>query len=726
METRRPQLNLDDLHRLKWLLGGGLVLLAACAVFYLDVSAWPLLALTVGGVLTVMLRPAWPARIPTWVHRLAFPVIVIAFVGDLYLTAELLPALVRLDLLLLFYRGVTHRQRRDDLQLVVLGLFLVVLAGVLTVSLFFVVHILAFSACALAFLLVVTLVGSGPVEKPSTQAAPDWARGGWRGLGGRLRAALDWRVALLGSSLFGGLVVLSALLFLAIPRFELQNSLFLERFMTKKARTGFSDRIKFGDVTDIQQDRSVAVSIDVTNPAQIPANPYWRMVVLDEYRESGFRLSAEAQRELFTPEHTAAMARGSLPPRLGEPVYWTFYLESGVSRYLPLAGPFELLWFKERQNYRVAPALGLIALRNEPVSMTAYRVQGMLSGGTLRDGQFAEKLTAAGTEPPMTLRLDMAETDRNRLAQVVQEITRGELVTPEEFVRRASSWLQRKHAYGLQSQTPAGAGDALVRWLQSDAPGHCELFAGALVVLARQAGFPARVVTGFRGGSWNGFSNNYTLRNSDAHAWCEVYDRATDAWLRADPTLVAATVGEENPQLTGAQKRAVDRSWSARLDSLRVFWYRRIVNFDQRSQVETVKAVKSATQETAKQLREWLKTSGERLRAWLTAPWTMGRVGWTIIYLLGSIATAWALWLVARRLRRMTWRRGQIHPVRITAGRWLQRLHGRGADEQLMRELQRLRYGAVDTWPKVEPIFGQARREWRRVRRRAITPPSSS
>lgn len=714
MANRRPQLSDDDVLRVKWRLGGVLTLLAVSAVLYLDVPAWPLLLLIVLGVGIVMWKPAWPARIPMWCHRLAFPFIVVSFVADLYLTGELLPALVRLDLLLLLYRSVIHRQRRDDLQLVILGLFLVVLAGVLTVSLLFVVQILAFTACALVFLMLVTLAPVSSAE----EGAPAWAVAGWNGLWGRVRAAMDARVVLLAVGLFAGLVALSAGLFMAIPRFELQNSLFLERFMTKKAKTGFSDRISFGDVTDIQQDRSVAVRIDVTDAAQIPADPYWRMVVLDEYRDTTFRLSAWMQRHAFTPERTRAGERGDIPPRLGEPALWTFYLESGVSRYLPLTGPFEILLFRERQNFRSAPALGLIALRNEPVSMTAYQVQGMVSGTMLPDKAFAAQLAGADGELPTTLRLELGEEDRAKLAAVVREITQGETVSAAGFARRASQWLQRKHDYGLQSQTPAGAGDPLVRWLLSDAPGHCELFAGSLVVLARIAGFPARVVTGFRGGSWNGFSNSYTLRNSDAHAWCEMFDRESQSWLRADPTPGAASVGQDDPQLTGAQTREVDRSWSARLDSLRVFWYRRIVNFDQSTQVETAKAVKSAVQETGRRIREWLQRSGEQLKAWLQAPWNWRRGAAIIGTALAATACGWLLLITGRRMRLVAWRKHQLHPVRLEAGRWLVRLAGKSDNAKLDRELELLRYGAPDKWPNPTQTFTQARREWRRVKRR--------
>src|SRR6185369_6202414 len=109
------------------------------------------------------------------------------FVGDLWLTASPLPAMVRLAMLLLLYRSVSYRQRRDDLQVIVLGLFLIVVAGVLTVSLMFAVQILIYTACALLFLLTITLTdaaegrtsGSKPKEPtsvPAWAAHADWPR----------------------------------------------------------------------------------------------------------------------------------------------------------------------------------------------------------------------------------------------------------------------------------------------------------------------------------------------------------------------------------------------------------------------------------------------------------------------------------------------------------------------------------------------------------------------
>ncbi|HYP17199.1 MAG TPA: DUF3488 and transglutaminase-like domain-containing protein, partial [Opitutus sp.] len=519
---RSSQLSSDEMQQLKWLLGGFLTLLAVATVFYLDVDAWTMLGLTACGVVAGLARPSLVARVPRWVHRLAFPLVAAFFAGDLWLSGELLPAMVRLDMLLLLYRAMIYRQKRDDLQVIVLGLFLVVVAGVLSVSLAFALHILAFTAAALVFLLVITLAeasGAGAAGAGGDeQRTPAWAQHvRWRALLGRVREVTDWRVVALGGALFAGLVGLSVVLFLAIPRFQLEISFFLERFISKKSKSGFNETIRFGDVTEITTDTSVALSVDVSDRSRIPAAPYWRMLVLDEYRDGTFRLSAALRAKMFGGEQGRMNLQGSLRGR-ADAVAWTFYLEAGISRYLPLLGEFEQLRFRERQNYRAAPGLGLIALRDEPVTMTAYRVAGLDTSPVFRDGgfgrQFAERSSWTGT----MLRLGLPEADRAVLDRIVGEIAGGRPVpasgetraataalSAEEFARRAEAWLSGRHSYSLQPRIPPGEGDPLVRWLNSDEAGHCELFAGSFVLLARAAGYPTRVVTGFRGGSWNGY-----------------------------------------------------------------------------------------------------------------------------------------------------------------------------------------------------------------------------
>jgi len=767
--TRRPQLTLDEMRQLKWLLGGMLILLSVWTVFYLEVDAWTLMGLTTLAVVAGLVWPAWPARLPRIFHTLAFPVIVLFFLGDLWLKGEMLPAMVRLDMLLLLYRGISYRQRRDDLQVTVLGLFLIVVAGVLTVSLMFAVQILAFTGCALAFLLVITLTDSVEVKAPAKKGLkglitwnapemglPKWAEQvAWRRLGRRLRAVADWRLLVLGGILFAGVVGVSALLFLAIPRFQMDNSLFLERFISKKARSGFNDTIKFGDVTEIQQDTSVALSVDVSDPKQVPAAPYWRMLVLDEYREGGFRLSPRMSKEGFARERTGTALRGEARPKLGLQTQWTFYVESGVSRYLPLLGRFEQLRFREVQNFRPSAELGVVALRAEPATMTAYRVEGMDFEKALPDPIFAERWKARGEplasvggrgEGLMQRRLDLSAADRAVLARVLAEIGGGQRA--EEFTKAAGVWLASNHGYSLSPKIPDGAGDALVRWTASKEAGHCELFAGSMVVLGREAGFAARVVIGFRGGSWNGYSNNFTVRNSDAHAWAEIWDAERGVWLRGDALAPAATAADAAAAGGGAIARRLDRSWTARFDSLRVFWYRRIVSFDARSQVETLQAVKAATETTGKRMREALERAVAEWKAWLAGPWDGRRVAGVVGVIVVLAGAGWAGWnfrFWIRDFRLGKRGRGRVDPVRREAGRLLARmreqpsgegrvvsgLEGRGEgrgngpggpltreEARVRAELERLRYGARATWTQPEVVLRRARRVVR-ARRKA-------
>ena len=728
MKTR-AQLTTEEMQQLRWLLGGVLTLLSVATVFYLDVDAWTLSTLTAGAVLIGMARPDWIGRVPSWVHRLAFPVVAAFFAADLWWSGELLPAIVRLDLLLLLYRSAMYRKKRDDLQLVVLGLFLIVVAGVLSVAVTFVAHILAFVACALVFLLVVTMTeGSGGRGAESKEdGVPGWATGvKWGRLLGRLRRATDWRVVGLGSGLFGALVVLAGLLFLAIPRLQLEGGFFLERFMSKKARTGFSDSIRFGDVTEITQDNSVALSVDVSDPGLIPASPYWRMMVLDEYRDGTFRLSAGLRAGGFGREWARTdFPAGRVSP--GEAAgYWTFYLESGVSRYLPLLGAFERVQFRERQNFRYSRALRVLALRDDPVSMTAYRVEGMEAGARLADEVFAAQWED-GSENALvrgSSRVELGEEDRAALEALVREISgsgSGNL-DAGEFARAAEAWLERRHGYSLTPAVPDGPGDPLVRWMRSDGGGHCELFAGSLVLLARTAGFPARVVTGFRGGSWNAYSNNFTLRNSDAHAWVEIFDAASESWLRADPTPGATAAAAREVAGEEGLAQRMDRSWTARLDSLRVFWYRRIVNFDQQSQRETLRAVKDATENIGARLRAWIEEAGAGVREWMRQPWAGAKGAWLLAGVALALTIAWMWrkfgysWLNPRRWSR----RRRLDAVRAEAGGWLRRLRECRTDdmecERVARELERLRFGARETWGEPKAVFRGARKAWRRAR----------
>ncbi len=720
METRSPRLSLDELHLLRWLLGGLLMVLSIATVFYLDIDSGVMAAAAAAGVLYALVRPASPARVPMMVHRLAFPAIAAFFVGDLWYTGQLLPAIVRLDLLLLLYRGISHRARRDDMQIVVLGLFLIVVAGVLTVSLLFAAQILLFTACALGLMMVVTIAaaaegGNAPMVAPRG-VVPPWAEhASWRHLFRRLWEISDWRLLASGAALFAGVVAVSGVLFMAIPRFQLENSLFLERFVVKKAMTGFNDSIKFGDITDITQDDSIAFDVDLSDPTQATAIPYWRMVVLDEYRDGRFKLSSNL-RGAFGREQKSANVYSTFGGRPGSPT-WTFYLESGVSRYLPLLGNFWALRFRESQNYRYSPDLGIMTLRDEPATMTAYRVEGMAADSPeLRDKVFAARWAKRGPVGFLQVGLPpgLGDADKAKLSRIKAELGPLKATGAAGFADQAVDWLRQNHAYSLSPHIPAGPGDPLIRWMASKESGHCELFAGALVLMARSEGIPARVVTGFKGGTWNAYSGNYTVRNSDAHAWTEIWDEKKGAWLREDPLAAPGSVDQSKEKGDAALAGLMDRSWSARLSSLRVFWYRRIVNFDQQAQAETLMAVKSTADNSGKWLRLAVADAARRLKAWVKGPWDGSRLVGLAAFAAGVGACAWVFVTGRWRFASVGRPRG-FDPVRKEAGRWLVRIDG---PENLVADLQRLRYGPAPTWPRPADVFRKARRAISISRRR--------
>jgi protein-glutamine gamma-glutamyltransferase len=69
--------------------------------------------------------------------------------------------------------------------------------------------------------------------------------------------------------------------------------------------------------------------------------------------------------------------------------------------------------------------------------------------------------------------------------------------------------------------------------------GFCEHYSAAFTILMRAAGVPARLVVGYQGGQYNPVGKYLLVRQSDAHAWVEVYLEGI-GWHRVDPTAWVA------------------------------------------------------------------------------------------------------------------------------------------------------------------------------------------
>jgi transglutaminase-like putative cysteine protease len=99
----------------------------------------------------------------------------------------------------------------------------------------------------------------------------------------------------------------------------------------------------------------------------------------------------------------------------------------------------------------------------------------------------------------------------------------------------------RRGGYRYTLEPPLLGRHAIDEFLFETRVGFCEHYAAAFVVLMRALDVPARVVTGYQGGEINPVDKFLTVRQSDAHAWAEVW-LAGRGWVRVDPTGIVAPV----------------------------------------------------------------------------------------------------------------------------------------------------------------------------------------
>lgn len=142
----------------------------------------------------------------------------------------------------------------------------------------------------------------------------------------------------------------------------------------------------------------------------------------------------------------------------------------------------------------------------------------------------------------------------------------------DETIAAVTRALREKHGYTIEPSPPPAGVDPVESFLLGERPGHCELFASAAVLLMRVRGVPARYVTGFRGGEWNGVGGYVAVRDDRAHAWAEAY-LSDKGWIRVD-----ATPPGPSPPRAGHLSEV--------MDALDYFWNRWVVGYDLGRQLE--------------------------------------------------------------------------------------------------------------------------------------------
>ena len=108
--------------------------------------------------------------------------------------------------------------------------------------------------------------------------------------------------------------------------------------------------------------------------------------------------------------------------------------------------------------------------------------------------------------------------------------------TPYDVAERIERYLLANYAY---DEHPPAARYPLEAFLFQQRRGYCQQFSGAMTLMLRMDGIPARVVAGFKPGIYDSATGTWTVRALDAHSWVEVFFSGV-GWVAFDPTPAAA------------------------------------------------------------------------------------------------------------------------------------------------------------------------------------------
>jgi transglutaminase-like putative cysteine protease len=278
------------------------------------------------------------------------------------------------------------------------------------------------------------------------------------------------------------------------------------------ASSGLDDQMSPGSINALSLSDEIAFRVTFEGEVPPPRQRYWRGPVLHQFDGVSWR---EAGR--------MPMWRARIEPR-GDPVRYRITLEPHDRPWL-LALDFPEGWAGIRGfmtfDYK------LVARR--PVDqLVAYDVVSYPEA--VPDLEISEwirswSLQLPEDRNPRTVELGRDLRERYRTDGAVLDAALARFTT-EPFV------------YTLRPGALIGA-HPLDEFMFDTRRGFCEHYASAFTVLMRAAGIPARVVTGYQGGQLNPISDRFIVRQSDAHAWSEVW-LPGQGWVRVDPTAAVA------------------------------------------------------------------------------------------------------------------------------------------------------------------------------------------
>lgn len=334
----------------------------------------------------------------------------------------------------------------------------------------------------------------------------------------------------------------------------------------RSATSGLSDTMSPGDITDLAASDEVAFRVRFSAAAPPPQERYWRGPVLHDFDGHAWRRTdagpVRAPALLFQgPEYRYTV---SLEPNRHN---WIFVLD-WPARWNAPRGVLT-------SDYMLVAPNPIV----QPTDVVASSYGHVLAGEPLSAGMRRRDTWLPPGRNARTMRLARELRDAH----------------PDDmgYVRAVLDMFRRQPFFYTLTPPPL-ADDSVDEFLFDSRRGFCGHYASAFAVLMRAIGIPARVVTGYQGGTFNRFADYWILRQSDAHAWDEIWIEGR-GWLRVDPTSAIAAerverglndiVSAGQPLTSRWQQRT---PWLTdtrlRIDALRLLWRERILRYDQGSQ----------------------------------------------------------------------------------------------------------------------------------------------
>jgi len=327
------------------------------------------------------------------------------------------------------------------------------------------------------------------------------------------------------------------------------------------AISGLSDSMSPGTISEMILSDGLAFTVEFDGPRPAPTERYWRGPVLSRFDGRTWRMAVRPSenRPTYTPS--------------GRHFGYRIMLEPHQQHWLPTldypAGPVEGVRFS--RDFQV--------LTQQPVSNRTL----------FAFSSFPDTPVGLNEYPSMLNQALLLPAQGNPRARALATELRAR--TSQQTVGRILGWfLDGQFTYTLQP--PLLKEDSIDFFLFETRAGFCEHFAGSFVFLARTAGIPARVVTGYQGGRINPITKAISVRQSDAHAWAEVW-YAERGWVRVDPTALIAPMRIDHG-LEGALEGRLpfmlrpEYSWLRQLrdgwEAAATQWNRHIIAYDGRRQ----------------------------------------------------------------------------------------------------------------------------------------------